>query len=155
MTKCAVVMENPCMPCKRDHSRRLLHFARDLRRDQTDAERKMWSILRDRRFDGFRFRRQVPVAGYIVDYYCMRAGIVVELDGGQNLDPEHVRYDRDRTAHLNELGVQVVRFADDEVLKFREAVKQALYNEIYLTEPSSRPSPGVPGEGEEGAGAPV
>ena len=135
------------MPSKRDHSRRLLGFARDLRREQTDAERRMWSILRDRRFDGLKFRRQVPVAGYVVDFYCMRAGIVVEHDGGQHLEPRQARYDRDRTAKLDEMGIKVIRFSDDEVLRFPEAVEQTLYNEIHLSQPSPRPSPGVPGEG--------
>jgi very-short-patch-repair endonuclease len=72
-------------------------------------------VLRER--VGFKFRRQVPVADYVVDFYGMRAGIVVELDGGQHLETERARYDRDRTAKLNEFGIHVIRFTDDEVTR--------------------------------------
>ena len=82
----------------------------------------------------------------------MRAGMVVELDGGQHRESEQLEYDRIRTRKLSDLGIKVVRFADDEVLEFSEAVKQTLYNDIRSNRPSPQPSPGAPGEGEEGAG---
>ena len=69
------------MPFKRDHDRRLLHFAKDMRREPTDAEKRLWRLLRDRRLAGFKFRRQVPVGGYILDFYCMKEAVVVEADG--------------------------------------------------------------------------
>ena len=60
-------------------------FARRLRRDQTDVERKLWYALRDRRHHGFKFRRQQPVGPYVVDFVCFEAKLVVELDGGQHV----------------------------------------------------------------------
>ena len=59
-------------------------FARRLRRDQTDVERKLWFALRDRRLHGFKFRRQQPVGSYIVDFICFEAKLIIELDGGQH-----------------------------------------------------------------------
>ena len=123
--------------------------ARQLRREATDAERKLWRILRDRQLAGFKFRRQVPVAGYVLDFYCMKAGLVVEADGGQHHDPGTARRDEMRSARLAQLGIRVIRFPDDVVLKFPEAVAEAIY--VALTGdvqgPSPLPSPGVPGEG--------
>jgi very-short-patch-repair endonuclease len=135
------------MPFKRDHDRRLLHFAKDMRRESTDAEKRLWRLLRDRRLAGFKFRRQVPVAGYILDFYCMKAGVVVEADGGQHLDPAQQRYDGERTQSLERLGIRVLRFPDDEILKYSDAVADAIYAALLEARPSPLPSPGVPGEG--------
>jgi very-short-patch-repair endonuclease len=137
------------MPFKRDPSRRLLAFAKDMRREATDAEKKLWRILRGRRLAGFKFRRQVPVAGFIVDFYCVKQSLVVEADGGQHNDADHQRSDARRTVKLAELGIRVLRFPDDEVLKFPDAVAESIYAELTgeNTEPSPLPSPGVPGEG--------
>src|SRR5687768_6294204 len=104
------------MPGNKDHSRRLLGFARTMRHEQTDAERKMWSLLRDRRLSGFKFRRQYPIAGYIVDFICLRAKLVVELNGGQHHDSANIDYDARRTATLFDRGIRVLRFQDHNVL---------------------------------------
>jgi len=72
-----------------------------LRRSQTDAEAKLWWHLRDRRLGGFNFRRQVPMGPFIVDFICLEARFVVELDGGQHV--EHARYDERRTRFLESL----------------------------------------------------
>jgi very-short-patch-repair endonuclease len=124
------------MPFKRDHSRKLLRFAREMRREPTDAEKRLWRVLRDRRLGGFKFRRQVPVAGYVLDFYCMRAGVVVEADGGQHLDAEQVACDRRREAALAGLGIRVVRFPDHEILKDPDAVSEAIYAVLAGEEPS-------------------
>ena len=124
------------VPFKRDHDRRLLTFAKDMRRAPTDAEKKLWRLLRSRQLAGFKFRRQFPVAGYVVDFYCLKAGIVVELDGGQHIDADQREYDERRTRRLLEMGIRVIRFPDDELLKFPDAVREAIYK--ALTEVSSR-----------------
>jgi len=116
----------------RDHSRRLLGFARRMRSEMTDAEKRMWSILRKRRIAGFKFRRQVPIAGYILDFYCIGEKLAIELDGGQHIDA--IAYDEKRTAKLKELGVRVLRFWDDDVLKETGVVADAVYEEL-LREP--------------------
>jgi very-short-patch-repair endonuclease len=107
-----------------------------MRSEQTDAEQKLWRLLRGRRLAGFKFRRQVPVAGYSLDYYCMKEGLVVELDGGQHNDAEQKAYDERRTRRLSELGIRVVRFPDNEVLKYSEAVCEIIYKALTEKSPS-------------------
>ncbi|MEI9964007.1 MAG: DUF559 domain-containing protein [Caulobacteraceae bacterium] len=72
--------------------------ARELRRSQTDCERKLRAVLRGRKLSGFKFRRQQPVAGYIADFLCLEAKLIVELDGGQHAD--RAEYDATRTQVL-------------------------------------------------------
>ena len=102
------------MSAPRDNNR-LLRFAREMRKSSTDAEAKLWSILRDRSLAGFKFRRQHPVAGYILDFYCVRKRLAIELDGGQHADSDAITYDQRRTNRLNEVGVRVLRFWDHDV----------------------------------------
>jgi adenine-specific DNA-methyltransferase len=139
------------MSKNRDSNTRLLGFARQMRSEQTDAERKMWLLLRDRKLSGFKFRRQHPIGGYIVDFICIRAKLVVELDGGQHTDPEQLKYDARRTQRLSDLGIRVLRFDDREVFLNESGVLEAIYAALIERVPSPQPSPGVPGEG---AGAP-
>ena len=85
-------------------------FARKLRREQTNVERKLWHALRARQFAGFKFRRQQPVGPYIVDFVCFEARLVVELDGDQHGSEQGIAQDRIRTQALEQDGFQVGRF---------------------------------------------
>ena len=86
---------------------------RVLRRHQTDAERKLWQILRNQQLDGLKFFRQYSIGNYIVDFYCPRIRLAVEVDGGQHLD-RHT--DKARTECLLKEGITVLRFWNNEVL---------------------------------------
>jgi very-short-patch-repair endonuclease len=114
------------MPGKRDHSERLLNFARQMRREPTDAEKKLWSLLRRGQINGLRFRRQVPIAGYIVDFCCLPAHVGVEADGGQHSDERTQEYDRRRAEALAAKGFRILRFSDYEILKHPEAVQETI-----------------------------
>src|SRR5271166_4803079 len=92
-----------------------VEFARSLRRGMTDAERHLWKHLRLRSIDGFKFRRQHDIGPYIVDFACVRAKLVVEIDGGQHADA--VTYDVALTAFLSCQGFRVLRFWNNEVLE--------------------------------------
>src|ERR1044071_2882589 len=105
------------MASRRDASPRLRQFAREMRREPTEAERKLWQILRNRGLGGFKFRRQAPVAGFVLDFYCEAASLCIELDGDQHGEAEAVEYDEGRTRRLSELRIRVVRFSDREVLR--------------------------------------
>jgi len=94
--------------------------ARTLRREMTDAERRLWSKLRRGALDGYRFRRQHPVGPYIADFACVEAGLIVEIDGGQHA--EQVERDERRTVYLEQAGFRVVRFWNTEVLRNTEGV---------------------------------
>lgn len=128
------------MPGKRDHSRRLLDFAREMRKAPTDAERKLWYLLRRDKLDGYRFRRQVPVAGYILDFCCLRAGLGVEADGGQHCDDWGRQYDRKRSEALLAKGIRIIRFSDYDILKFPDAVQETIYRAL-TEEPPPYPPP--------------
>ena len=117
---------------KKPLPRHLLDFARQLRKDQTDAERLMWSLLRDRRLAGFKFRRQHPVEPYILDFYCHEARLAVELDGGQHNEPDERARDARRTAFLEDQGIRVLRFWNNEVFTNTEGVLQAIYDALTL-----------------------
>ena len=87
--------------------------ARQLRQDTTDAERRLWSALRDRRLSGYRFRRQYPIGPFIADFACTRHQLIVEADGAQHADSEA---DRRRTSWLEGEGWRVLRFWNNDIL---------------------------------------
>ncbi|UCL85501.1 endonuclease domain-containing protein [Pseudomonas sp. HS-18] len=98
-------------------------FARQLRRRQTDVERSLWAALRDRRFLGLKFRRQVPCGRNVLDFYCHALRLAVELDGGQHLESAH---DRERDVWLAGQGIRVLRYWNHDVLVGADAVLEAL-----------------------------
>ena len=97
----------------------LRRHAKYLRRNSTDAEMHLWYYLRANRL-GFKFKRQVPINNYIVDFLCYEKHLIVELDGGQHLTNQV--YDLQRTVDLNKLGFQVLRFWNNDVLQETTAV---------------------------------
>jgi len=101
--------------------------ARALRARMTDAERKLWFALRDRRFAGFKFRRQVPIDRFIADSVCFEARLIIEVDGGQHAGSLQDRW-RDRWFAAN--GFRVVRFWNNEVLSNLEGVLTVLSAEL-------------------------
>ena len=94
--------------------------ARDLRRNPTDAERALWRHLRQRQMAGLKFRRQHPIGRYILDFVCLDARLVIELDGGQHADRQDA--DQERTAWLEARGYRVLRFWNTDVLEHPEGV---------------------------------
>src|SRR2546429_5169351 len=94
--------------------------ARRLRRDQTDAERKLWFRLRDRRLCGLKFRRQAPINQHIVDFCCAEARLIIEIDGGQHAI--RTAEDLNRTKILEAMGYLVVRFWNRDVIQNIEGV---------------------------------
>ena len=91
-------------------------YARELRLRNTEAEHKLWSLLRNRRLKGKKFRRQHAISNYIVDFYCNECKLVIELDGKFHTTGEAKEYDAARTALLNELGITVLRFWNEQVI---------------------------------------
>lgn len=98
--------------------------ARDLRRRDTDAEARLWDALRAHRLGGWKWKRQVPWGPYFLDFLCVEAGLVVEVDGGQHSD--RIAYDERRTAYLERAGLRVLRFWNSNVLSNRDGVCQAI-----------------------------
>ena len=98
--------------------------AQTMRQNPTSAEKALWQRLRRKQLMGFRFRRQQPIDRFIVDFYCREAGLVVEVDGPVHDAPEHKEYDAQRSRFLQERGLVILRFQNDQVLYDRESVLQ-------------------------------
>jgi very-short-patch-repair endonuclease len=136
----------------RVNSPQLLDFARQLRAEQSKAERIVWSRLRNRQFLNLRFRRQHPIEGYIIDFLCVECMLVLELDGAQHFEGNAENRDVRRNEQLMALRFNIVRIPtlrvvreSDLVLRWIEDV--IVDNALLRTRPSPQPSPGVPGEG--------
>ena len=102
--------------------------ARQLRVRQTDAERRLWFLLRDRRLNGAKFRRQMPIGTYVVDFVCQEAKLIVEVDGSQHAD--QVPYDNARTEWLGAVGYRVLRFWNNDLTQNEEGALTAILNEL-------------------------
>lgn len=112
------------------YNKTLKQFSRTLRSNMTDAEQHLWWRLRNKQLGGVQFYRQKPLLSFIVDFYCPRANLVVELDGAQHLEAEHQIKDAARDEELKKLGIKVLRFDDRQVLRETEAVVAVIYAEV-------------------------
>ena len=121
----------------------LRKYAKELRHNTTDAERYLWYFLRAKRF-GFKFKRQVPIDCFIVDFICFEKRLIIELDGGQHEANEI--YDMQRTIKLNKLGFQVLRFWNNVVFEEIDDVLEIIHK--TLSRRYAPPSP-VNGRGEK------
>jgi very-short-patch-repair endonuclease len=113
--------------------------AKKMRSAATDAEHRLWQILRAKRFDGYKFRRQVPVDHYIVDFLCPARRLVVELDGGQHAGSAG---DLRRDAYLRAQGFQIIRIWNNELFTNEEGVAQAILNALHAPLPNPSPARG-------------
>ena len=138
------VAERSAFPLSRLRERARVR-ARTLGSAATDAERKLWSHLRDRRFDGCKFRGQHPIGPFIADFACIVAKLVIELDGGQHYDDAAIANDARRTAFMASHGFHVLRFSDRDVLLDTEAVLSAIHRWL-VAHPHPSPLPHA-GEG--------
>ena len=109
-------------------TQRLIKFAKQMRRKPTEAEAKMWVLLRNRRFAQFKFRRQVPMGPYIADFLCFAPKLIVELDGGQHAD--NVR-DQGRDAELRRRGFHILRIWNNDILAHPDAVLEAVWAALH------------------------
>ena len=98
----------------------LKHHSKALRQNQTKAEEVVWRHLRNRRLGGYKFRRQVILGSYIIDFLCLEPKLIIELDGGQHAEQQ--TYDKKRTLYLNKLGYKVIRFWNHDVLNKTEDI---------------------------------
>lgn len=102
--------------------------ARKLRQQQTDSENILWQKLRNRQLNGFKFRRQFILEPYIVDFICLDAKLIIEIDGSQHLEQQD--YDSQRTLFLNSLGYTVNRYWNNDVINNTEAILEDILNSI-------------------------
>ncbi len=118
--------------------------SKELRKGQTNAERVFWrSVLKSHPFNQYTWNRQKPIHRFIVDFYCTKLGLVIEIDG--SIHEYNINYDEARTSYLNELGLKVLRFSNDEVLNDIEWVRER--TRTYLR-PESSPAPSLGKKGD-------
>jgi very-short-patch-repair endonuclease len=113
------------------YNENLKQRARQLRNNMTDAERYLWAKIRMRQLKGYQFYRQKPIGDYIIDFFCPRAKLVVEVDGSQHFSDETTEYDRIRDEYMRSLGLKVLRFTNTEVMTNIEGVIKRIEKEIF------------------------
>jgi len=114
-----------------DYDRRLNDRARELRKNMTPAEKKIWyEVFSSRQFHGYRFLRQKPLLHFIVDFYCSELLLVIEIDGSSHDDK--IEYDEERTVLLEAQGLKVLRYLNEDILGNLEGVKGDLEKHVPL-----------------------
>lgn len=109
---------------------------KQLRKNSTDAERKVWNILRNKQIQGLKFFRQYGIGNKILDFYCPEIKLAVEIDGGQHFEERNIEADHKRTEYLKSLRIKVIRFQNNDVLQNLEGVHQRIVEVINSPHPS-------------------
>ena len=117
-----------------------IEICRKLRKNETDAERKIWSVLRNRQLCGVKFRRQFPIGRYILDFYSPEYRLGIEADGGQHYEDKGKNQDELRAADLVGYGVEILRFSDLDILNNIEGVCEIIERAVEKKK-CSFPSP--------------
>ena len=108
--------------------------ARYLRKNMTSQERKVWDVIRNRQFYGYRFLRQYVIGVYIVDFICREKKLIIEIDGGQHNEPKNLEYDKQRSLYLESKGYRTIRFWNNEIDNNLTGVYQQLQKEFDIKE---------------------
>ena len=117
--------------------RKNINKCSELRKRQTDAEKKPWVILRNRQLAGAKFRRQFSIGSYILDFYAPEFRLCIEADGGQHYEDKGKQGDKVREKELSKLGVEILRFNDNEILNNIEGVFEIIQKNLRRKEPPS------------------
>jgi len=112
------------------YNKKLKQFTQQLRENMTDAEKRLWWKIKMKQVKGLIFYRQKPIGEYIVDFYCPKAKLAIEIDGSHHFVGETIEYDRIRDDYLSSLGLRVVRFTNTDVLKNIKGVLERIEGEI-------------------------
>jgi very-short-patch-repair endonuclease len=138
-------------PVRGKTSTQIVLAARRLRGQLTDSEQVLWDALRDNRLSDIKFRRQHPFGPYVLDFFCVKAQLDVELDGSVHNQPGQREYDNERTSYLEAQGVRVLRFRNEDVADRLDEVMMRILEAASptpLTHPQPPPSPDIlSGEG--------
>ncbi len=127
-----------------DRTEKKTKRSRVLRNEMPTAEVMLWSRLKNRQLEGFRFRRQHPVGSYFLDFYCPKIKLCIELDGDQHGQESVLRKDQQRTGFLATKNITVLRFWNDEVYKTLEGVIGAISEQaLYLRKEAASQPGGV------------
>jgi very-short-patch-repair endonuclease len=128
-----------------------LQRAKELRRNMTPAEKRLWAELRANRLDGFHFRRQQIIDGFVVDFYCHAARLVVEVDGPVHDDNEQIEYDVERSHILAARELEILRVKNEEVMQDIDGVLARIRAACHGGEDLTPQPPSLRGKGEPGS----
>ena len=117
-----------------------LDLKRRLRSDMTGPETRLWSRLRARQLQGLKFRRQHGIGPYIVDFYCPEQSLVIEIDGDSHADADQMLKDQLRDGHFQSLGLRVIRYSNDDIVKNLDGVLEDLAEKLSPESTSPCPS---------------
>jgi len=109
--------------------------SRRLRHEMTDAEKLLWRKIRCKQLHGYQFNRQKPIDNFIVDFYCCRVMLAIEIDGGQHYEEQNKEKDKARDAKLKQQGIKVLRFTNLDVLRSIDSVVREIEKELNPSQP--------------------
>jgi very-short-patch-repair endonuclease len=109
------------------YNKNLKGYSKSLRVNMTESEKLLWKKIRGKQLKGYQFYRQKTISNYIVDFYCPKAKLVIELDGGQHYSSEGKAKDRERDGYMKGIGLRVLRFSDKEVFKNTQGVLERIW----------------------------
>jgi very-short-patch-repair endonuclease len=118
-----------------------VELAKELRKNMTPAEEFLWDKLRNRNFQGLKFRRQHPVEIFVVDFICIEKYLVVEIDGEIHQTPEQREWDENRSAEIEKYGLTILRFTNEEAMNQTDKVLEKIKE--YISSYTSPPNPGT------------
>jgi len=121
------------------YSGNLKVLSRQLRKNLTDAERLLWLKIKRRQIKNYQFTRQKPIGNYIADFYCKKARLVIEVDGGQHYENNNIKKDQKKDESFKKLGLRIIRFTNLDILKNIDNVVDKIYREIDSKTPPSPP----------------
>ena len=110
------------------YDRHLKKYSRRLRKEMTDAEKLLWSRIKGKQLKGLQVYRQKPIGRFVVDFYCPKAKLVIELDGGQHYSQELRAKDEERDRYMMTQGLKTLRFSDNEVFENLTGVLEEIWN---------------------------
>ena len=109
------------------YDKHLKKYSRRLRKEMTDAEQLLWSKVRGKQLKGFQFYRQKPIGHFIADFYCPKARLVIEMDGGQHYNQATQAKDKSRDRYMENLGLKALRFSDKEIFENLSGVLEEIW----------------------------
>ena len=112
------------------YNRELKENSRKLRKNMTDAEILLWSKIRRKQLKNYQFYRQKIIGNYIVDFYCPKAKLIIELDGGQHYCDNGILKDKIRDEYLSGLGLNIIRFSDREIFKNINGIMEKIWESL-------------------------
>lgn len=115
-----------------DYNRSLIGLSRHFRKNMTDSEKRLWSKIRMRQLNGYQFYRQRIIGDYIVDFFCPKAKLIIEVDGSQHKSDEIAGADRERDVYVKNKGLKMLRFNDIEVLRNIDGVIEKILENIIV-----------------------